>query len=159
VERAYLDTNVPSFATTTRADPAAVYRREVTLAFWRGVPGKLELFVSELVDAELAAGDWSGRDAAVDLVKGLARLPVTADARRLAASYVSAGLMPATDFRDAFHLALASVHLMDYLLSWNVRHLANPRKSDRLALINRRFGLAAPVVCTPEALLEEDSDG
>ena len=66
--------------------------------------------------------------------------------------------MPAVDFRDAFHLALASVHFMDYLLSWNVRHLANPRKSEPLALVNRRFGLGAPIVCTPEALVE-DSDG
>jgi hypothetical protein len=63
--------------------------------------------------------------------------------------------MPAEARGDAFHLALASVHAMDALLTWNVRHLANPRKVGHLTIINRRLGLPTPVICTPGVFMEE----
>ena len=110
VRNVYLDTNVPSFLTTTRVDPASVVRRELTRRFWHAHASKCRLFVSELVIADA-------------------------------------------------HYACASVHGMDLLLTWNIRHLANPGKTERLAVLKRRLGLATPVVCTPEALIEEDSDG
>lgn len=154
----YLDTNVPSFLTTTRQDPASVFRRELTQKFWRGHGAKYRLFVSELVLAELTADAWPGRDEALAAVDALLRLPVTPEVRRATEAYIRARVMPDDARGDAAHYACASVHGMEIVLTWNIRHLANPGKTERLAALNRRLGLSTPVVYTPEALLEEDFD-
>jgi len=158
VRNVYLDTNVPSFLTTTREDPASTVRRELTQRFWRAHAPKYRLFVSELVIAELTGADWPGRDEALAAIDTLLRLPVTTEVRRATDAYIRARVMPDNARGDAAHYACASVHGMDIVLTWNIRHLANPGKTERLAALNRRLGLSTPVVCTPEALLEEDSD-
>ena len=89
-------------------------------------------------------------------IAALPRLPFTSAVDVPVATYIRTHLMPADAEGDAAHLACASVHGMDVLLTWNVRHLANPLKVDRLQVINRRLGLVTPVLCTPEALLEDN---
>jgi hypothetical protein len=154
VRSVYLDTSVPSFLATTRGDPASVVRREITQTFWRQGPPAYRLFVSELVVAELSAGDWPGRDRALAAIAAIPSLAVTPEVTEVALVYLRSGLLPVGSRADAAHLACASVHGMEVLLTWNVRHLANPAKVEHLAAINRRLGLATPMICTPEALLE-----
>ncbi len=72
------------------------------------------------------------------------------------AYYVEHHLMPADAQGDAAHLAMASMHAIDFLLTWNCRHLANANKIQHIAVLNRRLGLSVPVVTTPLALLSED---
>jgi hypothetical protein len=64
-------------------------------------------------------------------------------------------IMPADDAGDAAHLAVASYHGVDYLLTWNCRHLANANKFEHIRVINRRLGLMTPELVTPEQLFEE----
>lgn len=64
--------------------------------------------------------------------------------------------MPADLAGDAAHLAIACVHEMDFLRTWNIRHLANPNRTDHLIVINRRLGLLTPAIVTPEMLWLED---
>jgi len=66
--------------------------------------------------------------------------------------------MPRRDFRDAFHLALASVHEVEYLVTWNFAHLANASKRTHIEVLNRRLHLPSPVICSPEELMLEPSD-
>lgn len=70
--------------------------------------------------------------------------------------YVRNRLMPAEAGGDAFHLAMASVHAIDFLLTWNCRHLANANKMEHLRVINTRMGLSVPIVTTPLNLKSED---
>jgi hypothetical protein len=156
VRNVYLDTTIPSFLVTTREDALSAARREMTSRFWRTSASRYRLFVSAYVVAEIEAARWPGRDDAPALVAGLPRLPITPAVDVATATYIRTRLMPADAEGDAAHLACASVHRMDVLLTWNVRHLANPLKVDRLEVINRRLGLVTPVLCTPEALLEDD---
>ncbi|MBI5499981.1 MAG: type II toxin-antitoxin system VapC family toxin [Deltaproteobacteria bacterium] len=152
----YLDTTIPSFLVTTRDDALSAARRQMTLRFWESYAERFRLFVSAYVEAEIAAGQWPGREDALARIAALPRLPVTPAVDVAVATYIRTHLMPADAEGDAAHLACASVHGMDVLLTWNVRHLANPLKVDRLQVINRRLGLVTPVLCTPEALLEDD---
>ncbi|MDI7269811.1 MAG: type II toxin-antitoxin system VapC family toxin [Myxococcota bacterium] len=150
----YLDTTIPSLLATTKDDPASATRREITQAFWRWYPGRCRLFVSDIVVAELRAGAWPGREEALAAVADLTRLPVTDPVEAAAREYLRALVVPVTAGRDALHLACACVHGMQVLLTWNVRHLANPERTARLAGLNRRLGLATPAVRTPGSLLE-----
>ena len=70
--------------------------------------------------------------------------------------YVDELLVPGDVGGDAIHLAIACANEMDFLLTWNIRHLANPNKVDHLTVINRRLGLLSPQIVTPEALWMED---
>ena len=105
---------------------------------------------------ELADGDWPGKTGAIALVDPLPRLEVNADVMAIAGRYIAEHLMPVDLAGDAVHLAAASVHEMDFLLTWNIRHLANPNKMEHLTVINRRLGLFTPAVVTPEMLWLEE---
>ena len=70
-------------------------------------------------------------------------------------AYVDHRLMPASDVGEAAHLAIASFHAVDYLLTWNCRHLANANKFEQIRSINRRLGLLTPELVTPEQMFEE----
>ena len=83
-------------------------------------------------------------------------LPVTEDAADLARSLVGSGLVPAIASPDAVHIALASVHQIDFLVTWNFKHIANPHIRERLRKKISDSGHRMPVMCSPEELLNED---
>ena len=154
--RVYMETTVPSAYVSTRTDPSSVHRRELTRAWWTAQRVRYDVWISEAVALELAQGDWPGKAGALELVEPLARVAVTEEAANVARRYVRERLVPADLQGDALHLALACVYEFDFLLTWNIRHLANPNKFSHLTIINRRLGLLTPQVVTPEMLWLED---
>ncbi|MFO0837052.1 MAG: hypothetical protein U1D55_00875 [Phycisphaerae bacterium] len=82
-------------------------------------------------------------------------LEIDEDVERAAEFYVRHFAMPRHNLRDAFHLALASVHEIEYLVTWNFAHLANAGKRTHIEVLNRRLHLPSPVICTPEELMLE----
>lgn len=87
-------------------------------------------------------------------------LEINADVLEIARIYVDHLLMPEDAEGDALHLAIASYHDMDVLLTWNCKHLANPNKFGHIDKVNRQLGLAVPLITTPlNYLNEEDSNG
>jgi hypothetical protein len=141
---------------STRTDPSSIHRRDLTRAWWTAQVARYDTWVLEAVVLELEQGDWPGKTPALDLVEALPRVPVTDEAANVARRYVSERLVPADLQGDALHLALACVYEFDFLLTWNIRHLANPNKMAHLTVINRRLGLLTPQVVTPEMLWLED---
>ena len=95
-------------------------------------------------------------DADADLMKQVSVVDEPPGLDDVVAYYVEHHLMPADAQGDAAHLAMASMHAIDFLLTWNCRHLANANKIQHIAVLNRRLGLSVPVVTTPLALLSED---
>ena len=156
--RVYIETTVPSAYVSTRTDPSSVHRREVTRAWWTDQLGRYEIMISDAVMLELEQGAWPGKADAVRLVEPMPRAPVTEEVVGVARRYVQERLVPADLAGDALHLALACIYDFDFLLTWNIRHLANPNKLTHLTVINRRLGLLTPQVVTPEMLwMEEDA--
>ena len=153
----YVETTVFSARFSHRRDAASVYRRDVTMEWWTSQSARYELCTSRAVLAELQAGDYPGQQEAVALATSVPRIPVPDEARSIAELYMRHRLMPQGSPGDALHLALASVEETDFLLTWNIRHLANPNKVEHMTVINRRLGLLTPTIVTPEMLWEEDS--
>ncbi len=83
-------------------------------------------------------------------------MPVNSAVERLAEIYLYELRLPDEAIRDALHIALASVHCMDYLVSWNCKHIANGYVRRKVREINMREGFTTPTICTPEELLDED---
>ena len=154
---AYIETSVPSAHESHRTDPGSQYRRRVTREWWEQEARQYELVTSDVTLIELRAGSYPGQEDAIALVQNLPRLEVTDEVVAVAEVYVQHHLMPAPVAGDALHLALASVNEVDYLLTWNLRHLANPNKVEHMTVINRRLGLLTPVILSPELLWNEDA--
>ena len=89
------------------------------------------------------------------LLRGIPVLSDLAGLDEVIAYYIQHRLMPADALGDAAHLAMASMHRMDFLLTWNINHLANANKVQHLTVLNARLGLAVPIVTTPLTLLPE----
>jgi hypothetical protein len=149
--RIYIETTIPSAYFDERTAPAMVARREATRRWW-AMAGKYELVTSPAVLEELGAGPRGARDAWLALisdVRVLENVPSILDIVSAYSTY-KYKVMPLGDSR---HLAFASFHACDYLLTWDLRHLANPNKSVHIRWVNHRLGLFVPRIVAPPALM------
>jgi len=148
----YVETTVPSAFVTIRDDPTSLHRRTATREWWKQQIGFYEIFISRAVVDELSRGDWPGKEEALKLVLATRALEIDDEVFAVARKYIEEHLVPSDVSGDALHLAVACVHEVDFLLTWNIRHLANPNKLNHLTVINRRLGLLTPQIVTPEML-------
>jgi predicted nucleic acid-binding protein len=109
-----------------------------------------EIWTSELVLQEARRGDPAAASRRLAALEGIPLLMVTPEAAELASEVVRAHLLPDRAFPDALHIALASVHSVDYLLTWSCAHIANAELLPRAAAIVRSAGFRMPFVGTPE---------
>ena len=129
----YLETTIPSYLTARRSrNERLALDQDLTREWWEKERGKYELFVSELVLEEASAGDEALAAARLEALAGLPQLAQTAAVDTLAAQIVQRGIIPPEVAPDAAHIALATVHAMNFLLTWNCRHIANVFSRRRL---------------------------
>src|SRR6266545_1059256 len=122
--RLYLETTIPSYLVARESRDAIMHGQQAaTRKWWEHRRSDYELFVSEFVDTEAGRGDAEMSVARAGAIRGLPRLSATEDVRELAAEILSAGWIPAKAEVDASHIAVASVHRMDILLTWNCTHI------------------------------------
>jgi hypothetical protein len=152
----YLDATIPSFYFEERPGTILQAWREITVAFWDYAPGRYDLYVSDETVRELEEPGYptEKRERCIALIQKLPRLSLAPDVFDLAEYYVREGAMPSNDVGDAFHLAFATWYRLQYLLTWNCKHLANANKFEHIQLLNSRRRLVSPTIVTPEQLLE-----
>lgn len=156
--RVYLETSYVSACVSSRRDLASRYRRELSLEWWRVQSGRHSLFVSAEVIRELSSPSYPQRGRAVEFLRGIPLLSLDSEVEGLARFLIREKVMPGPVAGDALHVAVASWHEMEYMLTWNVKHLANPRKVRHLDTICLRFGLVAPRILTPDLLWEGEDE-
>lgn len=157
--RVYVETSFFSACVTTRRSPRSVYTRDVSLEWWETQRQRHQLFVSTEVVLELSDAAFPGSKQALALLQGLSLLELSAEVEGLAALLVHEKLIPGPPLAgDALHLAAAIWHKMDYVISWNVKHLANLNKRKHLSAFCVRIGLIPPEVVTPDLLIETDDE-
>ena len=113
------------------------------------------MFISPLVLQEAAAGNRSRAQRRLEAVRGLPVLAVTPEVTALAEQLMQNGPLPPKADVDALHIGVAAVHGMEYLLTWNCKHIANARMRSQIEDLCRNAGYEPPVMCTPEELMEE----
>jgi predicted nucleic acid-binding protein len=116
----YVETSIPSFYHEIRTDPEMLARRQWTRESWQYAPARYELVTSPAVVSELERGDYPSRAACLDLIATLPLLAVEPAVVEIAETYIARQVMPADPAGDALHLALASFHRCDFLVTWNV---------------------------------------
>jgi hypothetical protein len=139
-------------------DPIAAAHQQVTIEWWPRRRSDFDLVVSQVVVDEVQMGDPAFAKNRLDVVAALPRLLVTDQATALARSILSKGVLPQKAFPDALHIAIATVHQIDYLLTWNCKHIANVEVLPRIADLCEDLDLVLPMICTPEELLGVEDD-
>ncbi|MEO7673427.1 MAG: hypothetical protein ABIU09_05040 [Pyrinomonadaceae bacterium] len=145
----YLETSVIG-AYLDNGDP---FRRDLTIRWFEHELSEYQVYSSILVERELERIDEPHRTGYLTIIKDLDRLDLAEEVAILAEGYISRGIFHRKFIADAVHMALASFHKVDYLVTWNFGHLANVRKQARVRLFNAAAGFFSPVIVTPEFLV------
>lgn len=154
---AYIETTIPSYYTARNARSILQASRQLaTREWWDGGCSGFELVTSTETLNEASEGDPNMATDRLAVMRGIRVLPVTSEAADLARLLVTSGLVPDIAAPDAVHIALASVYQIDFLVTWNFKHIANPHIRERMRTKINASGHRMPVMCSPEELLNED---
>jgi len=118
----------------------------------------LELVTSLETLDEAAQGDQTVAAARLNLLHHVPLLTMNETAIALSTELIQSEIIPKKAASDAIHIAIATVHQIDYLVTWNFKHIANPFLRDRLQTTVSNLGFRLPTMCSPEELLENDED-
>lgn len=157
--RVYIETTIPSFlAARPSRDVVIAGKQETTRIWWELRAPRFELFVSPFVWDEASLGDPVVARRRCDLLAELAVLAVDAEATRIAEALVASGCIPVNAATDASHVAVATRHGMDFILTWNCAHIANAQALPHLRAVSASLGYELPTICTPDELMEDPND-
>ncbi|EIC23147.1 type II toxin-antitoxin system VapC family toxin [Thiorhodovibrio frisius] len=154
----YIETSVISYLTARPSKTIiGAAHQQITLAWW-DLRSDYDLVISQLVWQECAAGDPIAAQRRLATLEGMSVLAVTQEMIHLAESLIEQGIIPAKAIEDALHITVSTLHRVDFLLTWNCRHIANPVIQEKIAEYFEQLGLFLPIICTPEELLGENID-
>ncbi len=149
----YIETSVVSYLTARGSrDLIAAARQQLTMEWWNNCRARFELFSSPLVEKEASGGDQEAADRRMNALQGIPKLELGDEAIALAESLMKAGALPQNAREDALHIAIAAVFRMDYLLTWNCRHIDNAQMKPVIRAVCHEQGFVCPEICTPEEL-------
>lgn len=151
----YVETTVISYlAAMPSADLILAAHQQITHDWWKRRQ-RFDLFISQAVLREVAAGDAEAARLRLAAVEGIPVLAIGTDTLELAERFLLMKVIPAKAEVDAVHIAVAVVNGMDFLLTWNCAHIANAAIRGKIEETCRDMGFEPPIICTPEELLEE----
>ncbi len=151
----YIETSIVSYLTARPSnDIRSVSQQNITSEWWDFRRNEFDLFISEFVIIEASRGDKNAAVKRLAAIEGIAELEVLDTTAKLARSLIFQGSLPAKAAIDAFHVAVAATHGVEFLLTWNCKHIANAIMRPKIEQVCRERGFEPPVICTPTELLE-----
>ncbi len=156
--KVYIETSVISYLSGRLSrDVVIVGRQEVTREIWPLLAVQFDCFVSVLVREEIERGDPEAAGNRLAALAGITVLAISDEARSLARALIGNRLIPSEFPEDALHIAIAATHGMDYILTWNFKHLNNVQTKGKIADFIENCGYEPPLVCSPDELFGESS--
>jgi hypothetical protein len=151
----YLETTIPSYLKAKQSrDIIQTARQQITAEWWDIRLNDFDIFISQVVIDEAGEGDTVASMKRMEAIKTFPLLEITEEVIKLAHKIIIEKIIPEKAVRDALHIAVATFHEMNFLLSWNCKHIANAEIIKRLRKTIADEGFELPVICTPEELLE-----
>jgi len=154
MESVYVETTIISYlASRPSRDILVAAHQQTTYEWWTLRRKEFECYISQVVIDEIQAGDNEAAEKRKEEIDNIAVLEATIEAELLAEAIIDGEAIPKKAVRDAAHIAIAAVNDVDYLLTWNCRHLANAQIIRKVSAICITRGYNMPVICTPEELM------
>ena len=156
--KVYLETSIISYLTARPSKTIlGAAHQQITQAWWE-TRNQYDLFISESVLRECADGDSTAAQRRLSILVDLPLLVIDETVFSIASELVEEGIIPVKAAEDALHIAIATIYGVDYLLTWNCRHIANPEIQRNIAAFLEQKELFLPFICTPEELLGNEND-
>lgn len=153
-KKVYLETTIISYLTARPSSNLIVAAwQNLTWEWWSCRRPEFEIFISELVIEESGKGDADAAQRRLDSLAGIPLLKMNQDVVEITKQLISNSLLPKKAIDDAFHISLATVHGMDYLLTWNCRHIDNAETKPAIRMFFLDRGLLCPEICSPQELM------
>lgn len=151
----YLETTVIGYLTSRLSSSLLIAaNQQLTRDWWDGHRDEFRFFISRYVLDECSAGDKVAAAERLDAIRGIPALDVSDDITNLAILLVQDVPLPEKAEVDALHVAVAAVNGVQYLLTWNCKHIANASLRPRIESVCRNAGYEPPTICTPQELLD-----
>lgn len=155
-EAVYIETSMVSYLTARPSNNLILMANlEITREWWDVRRDRFTLYISQVVLDEVARGDPEIATRRLDILRDLPLLEVNEPVQSLAAQFLTKSTLPPKASDDALHIAAATVYGLDYLLTWNCKHIANAQIQKKLAQISIEEGYELPTICTPYELMGE----
>jgi len=153
--KVYIETSIIGYLTARQSnDIRAAANQNATLEWWDIQRPKFDLLISEFVTAEASLGDSEAVQRRLMVIAEIPELEATEEVRLLGQTLISQGAIPQKAGIDAYHVAIAAVNGLEYLLTWNCTHIANAIMRPKIEAICRSCGYEPPIICTPQELME-----
>ena len=158
-KKVYVETSVVSYLTArATSNLLAAAWQTATAEWWDLHKLRFELCTSALTIEEAGRGSQEAAARRLEALGGIAMLPITDAAVDLAEVLIRRRALPASALNDAIHIAVSAVHGVEYLLTWNFRHLANAETKPLVREIIELQGYPSPEICTPSELMGVTED-
>lgn len=152
-ETVYLETSFFGYLTARPSKNLIIAANmEVTRDWWESYRNAFTLYISQIVLDEVMEGDAEMAAKRVEVLQGLPLLESKEIAQELVKQFIARSSLPSKASTDAAHIAIATVNAMDYLVTWNCKHIANAHIQKKLSEICLDFGYELPTICTPYEL-------
>lgn len=156
----YVETTIPSYlAAKPSRDLVTAAHQQITHEWWETAPARFACYISDAVLEEIQRGDPAYVAKRLELVSEMDVLAISTDVEFLFREYIARVVLTGSAVTDLAHFAYAVAYNMDYLVTWNCRHIANGQVIKRLTRSNDGLGRPTPIIVTPEELLNQLSDG
>jgi predicted nucleic acid-binding protein len=150
----YIETTIISYLTARPSrDLIVAAHQQITQEWWETRRKFFDVFISELVIREAGSGDKMAAQIRLAALNDIPLIELNEEILTLANTLIAEGPIPENSKEDALHIALATVHGLDYILTWNCRHIANAEMRIGVSNICISQGYHPPIICTPEELM------
>ena len=149
----YIESSVISYLVARPSrDVVVAAHQAITEAWWQSQRAEFDLFVSSLVIQEISRDDAAASEKRLQAVDNIPLLATSPEAQRLAEDLLAKGAVPANSEEDALHIAIAAAGGIEFLLTWNFRHINNAQTKAVITTVVESHGFACPILCSPEEL-------
>jgi predicted nucleic acid-binding protein len=155
-ETVYLETSFISYLVSRPSNvPIILGHQQTTHLWWKNRRSSFECFTSQVTIDEASAGNAQEIQKRLSVLRDIPLIDVDVDSTILTKAIIDSAILPPHAFPDAAHIAVAASHEIDYLLTWNCKHLANAQIRRRITKVCEAAGYKMPLICTPEELMGE----
>lgn len=155
----YIETTVVgNIAGRMHPNPDIASRQRMTRAWWITAAARYRIVTSGLTLEECGAGDPVAASERLEILNGIPLLNQSSEAEMLAELLINRKAVPASEPRDALHIATAAANGVQFIATWNFKHILNPHLQAQIASVCRDAGFIPPVICTPEQLKATEDD-
>jgi len=152
----YIESSVISYITARPSrDVVTLARQTITIEWWEEYKDSFDAYISELVIEEIGSGDLVAAQKRLSVIETIPVLEATENSKILAKALIAENAIPKSSAEDAVHISIAAVQEIDFLLTWNFKHINNANTRDRISKVITQRDYFCPVLCSPEELINE----